>query len=132
MLRLYSDKEGFKTRCVVWASGSWVATMTSDFLCQRNPLLFLCAWIKHPTLNNFIYPKVLGIQVKHMRLSGYVHCLFLLTCTTCTTQQRENGNVTRISIREIRVNKWEQIPGPSSQTENIKIILEHQYSKTAA
>ena len=37
-----NDKEGFKTRCVVWASGSWVATMTSDFLCQRNPLLFLC------------------------------------------------------------------------------------------
>ena len=42
LLRLNNDKEGFKTRCVVWASGSWVATMTSDFLCQRNPLLFLC------------------------------------------------------------------------------------------
>ena len=55
----------------------------------------------------------------------------LLTCTTCTTQQREKGSVMSISISEIRVSKWEQIPGPSSQTENIRIIFEHQYSKMA-
>ena len=55
----------------------------------------------------------------------------LLTCTTCTTQQSENGNVISISISEIRVSKWEQIPGPSSQTENSEIILGHQYSKMA-
>ena len=55
----------------------------------------------------------------------------LLTCTTCTTQQREKGNVISISTSEIRVSKWEQIPGPSSQTENIEIILGHQYSKMA-
>ena len=49
----------------------------------------------------------------------------VLTWTTCTTQQREKGSVMRMSSREMRVSRWEQMPGPSSHTATYSTV---QYS----
>ena len=45
------------------------------------------------------------------------------TCTTFTTNKRENGRVMMTRTTETRVNITEQIPGPSSQPCLVDILL---------